>query len=114
VTFFAKVIAINCSWVVDVRWTFKGLILTWCTKHTKEHVLPRGQQSIDALIRRLVIVGLERLDEEHRARILQRCAPQFGLRCGALSIIALLVSLTLLTAFSAKPFSWVDPRLDKL
>ena len=38
----------------------------------------------------------------------------FGLRCGALSIIALLVSLTLLTAFSAEPFSWGEPGLDKL
>jgi hypothetical protein len=73
--FFAKVIAINCSWIVDMLWTFKGLVLARCTKNTKEHVLPWWHPSVDALIRRLVIVGLERLDEEHCTRVLQRYPP---------------------------------------
>ena len=74
-TFFAKVVAINGSGIVDMLGALKRLPLARCTKYTKEHALDRWHSSIDALIRRFVAIAPQRLDEDHSARVFQRYSP---------------------------------------
>ena len=77
-TFFAKVIAINGSGIVDMLRALKRLPLARSTKDTKEHAFNRWHSSIDAFIRRFVAIASERLDEDHSASVFQRCSPTVG------------------------------------
>jgi hypothetical protein len=72
------VIAINCSGIVDMLRTLKGLPLARGTKNTKEHAFYWWHSSIDALIKRFVAIAPERLDEDHSASVFQRYSPTVG------------------------------------